>query len=105
MLGETILGWLKTHNISPSDMRGQCYDGVSSMSGARTGVKAVVQEAAPKAIYYHCAAHCLNLSVVCLSHPALKNVESDIREIAKNLNFSANRQRFLDTSIVCVLQQ
>ena len=41
--------------------RGQCYDGAS---GARSGVKAVVQEEAPKVLYYHCAAHHVNLSVV-----------------------------------------
>ena len=71
MLGEAILNWLKAHDISPADMRGQCYDGASNMSGARSGVKAVVQEAAPKVMYYHCAAHRLNLSVVsaCVSKP------------------------------------
>ena len=47
------------------------------MSGARSGVKAVVQEAAPKAMYYHCAAHRLNLSVVsAYSIQAFKNAES-----------------------------
>ena len=64
VLGEAILSWLKAHDISPADMRGQCYDGASNMSGARSGVKTVVQEAAPKAMCYHCAAHRLNLSVV-----------------------------------------
>ena len=64
VLGEAILKWLREHDLSPADMRGQCYDGASNMSGARLGVKSVVQKAAPKAMYFHCAAHRLNLSVV-----------------------------------------
>ena len=67
MLGEAIIVWLKAHDISPADMRGQCYDGASNMSGARSGEKAVVQEVAPKALYYHCAAHRLNFSIVSAS--------------------------------------
>ena len=100
VLGEANLSWLKAHDISPADMRGQCYDGASNMSGARCGVKAVVQEAAPKAMYYHCAAHRLNLSVVsACSIQAFKNTESYIGEIARFSNYSGKRQRLLDTSI------
>ena len=96
VLGEAIISWLKAHDISPADMRGQCYDGASNMSG----VKAVVQEVAPKAMYHH---HRLNLSVVsAYSIQAFKNAESYIGEIARFFNYSAKRQRLLDTSIeVC----
>ena len=100
MLGEAILSWLKAHGVSPADMRGQCYDGASNMSGARSGVKAVVQEEAPKALYYHCAAHRLNLSVVsACSIQAFKNAKSYIGEIARFFSYSAKRQRLLDASI------
>lgn len=100
MLGEAILNWLRGHDISPANMRGQCYDGASNMCGARCGVKAVVQEAAPKAMYYHCAAHRLNLSAVsACSIQAFKNAESYLGEIARFFNYSAKRQRLLDASI------
>ena len=100
MLGEAILNWLKAHDISPADMCGQCYDGASNMCGARSGVKAVVQEVAPKAMYYHCAAHHLNLSVLsACSIPSFKNAESYLGEIARFFNYSAKRQRLLDTAI------
>jgi len=73
--------------ISLADMRGQCYDGASNMSGVRSGVKAVVQEEAPKAMYYRCASHRLNLSVVsACSIQALKNVESYVEEILQQLS-------------------
>lgn len=92
VLGDAILKWLSEHNISPSDMRGQCYDGASNMSGARLGVKSVVQEAAPKAMYFHCAAHRLNLSVVSACKiQAFKNAESYIGEIARFFSFSLDR--------------
>ena len=100
VLGEAILSWLKAHGVSPADMRGQCYDGASNMSGARSGVKAVVQEEAPKALYYHCAAHRLNLSVVsACSIQVFKNAESYIGEIARFFSYSAKWQRLLDASI------
>ena len=63
-------------------------------------MKAVVQEEAPKALYYHCAAHRLNLSVVsACSIQAFKNAECYIGEIARFFNYSAKRQRLLDASI------
>ena len=100
MLGEAILKWLRDHNIPPADMRGQCYDGASNMTGARSGVKAVVLEFASKAMYFHCAAHHLNLSVVsACSIQAFKNAESYVGEIARFFSFSAKRQRLLDKAI------
>ena len=69
---EGIIDWLKAYDIPPADMRGQRYDGALNMSAARSGVKAVVQEVAPKAMYYHCAAHRLNLSVVSVASKCLR---------------------------------
>ena len=63
---------------------------VSAMMGlqtgsARAGVKAVVQEAAPKAMYYFCTARSFDLSIVSACHiQAFKNIESCITEIANN---------------------
>lgn len=100
ILGDAILNWLRPYDISVTDMRGQCYDGASNMSGARSGVKAVILEAAPKAIYYHCASHRLNLAIVsaCKLQP-IKNCESCIGEIARFFSYSAKRQRLLDRAI------
>ena len=77
VLGNTILLWLRAHGISLANLRGQCYDGASNMSGARSGCKTVVQQEAPLAMYFHCAAHRLNLAVVSsCSIQAFKNAES-----------------------------
>ena len=67
VLAQAILHWLSTHGLSPADIRGQCYDG-ASMSGAVSGCKTIVQREAPQALYFHCAAHRLNLAVVSACH-------------------------------------
>ena len=79
--GDSILNWLHTYDISVTSM---CYDWASNMSGARSGVKAVILEVAPKAIYYYCVAHRLNFSVVsaCKLQP-IKKCESCIGKIAR----------------------
>ena len=44
VLGNAILEWLERNEISPADMRGQCYDGALNMSTARAGAKSIVQK-------------------------------------------------------------
>ena len=42
---------------------GQGYDGASSMSGEFRGVQAIVRQSHPVALYVHCAARVLNLTI------------------------------------------
>ena len=103
VLAQNILQWLRIHGLSPTDMRGQCYDGASNMSGARSGCKSLVQQEAPLAIYCHCAAHRLNLAVVSACNiQAFKNAESYIGLIARFFHFSAKKQRMLDLALTLV---
>ena len=100
VLVQAILQWLTAHGLSPLNMRGQCYDGASNISGARSGCMSLVQQEAPLAMYFHCAAHRLNFAVVsACSIQAFKNVESYVGEIARFFNYSAKRQRLLDKDI------
>ena len=104
VLAQAILQWLSTHGLSPADIRGQCYDGASNMSGAVSGCKTIVQREAPQALYFHCAAHRLNLAVVSACKiQSFENAESYVGEIARFFNYSAKRQRALDRAIeVCI---
>ena len=88
--------------LSLTDMCGQCYDGAyNNMSGARCGCKSIVQQEAPLAMYYHCAAHSLNLAVVSACNiQAFKNAKSYVGEIARFFSFSAKRQRLLDNMAI-----
>ena len=99
-LANAILQTLEDWGLSPLDMRGQCYDGAASMSGAWLGCRAIVQQSSPKAIYIHCAAHQLNLAIVSSCKiQAFRNTESYIGEIARFFHYSTKRQRLLDKAI------
>ena len=50
---------LRRLNIAISKLRGQCYDGASSMSGTKSGVATRILEEEPRA---HCYGHALNLA-------------------------------------------
>ena len=50
-------------NLKIEHCRGQCYDGASSMSGAKKGVAKLLSDEEPRAIFTHCYGHALNLAV------------------------------------------
>lgn len=100
ILGKAILQWLHSHDLPVANICGQCYDGASNMSGAKSGCKTIIQKEAPLAMYFHCAAHRLNLALVSsCSILAFKSAESCIGEIARFFSYSAKRQRLLDKAI------
>ena len=49
-------------NLSITRLRGQCYDGATTMSGARGGVAKLILDEEPRALYTHCYGHALNLA-------------------------------------------
>ncbi|CAN7939945.1 unnamed protein product [Ixodes hexagonus] len=73
-------------------LRGQGYDGASSMAGKTNGVQAHIREKYPAALYTHCASHSLNL-VLCTacSVADIRNCFGTVKETAKFFRKSANR--------------
>ena len=57
-LVSTIHNVLQRVNISITKLRGQCYDGASSMSGHKNIVAAVLQSEKLRAVYTHCYGAC-----------------------------------------------
>ena len=99
-LATAILNHLAKLKLPITHLRGQYYDGASSMSGARAGCKSIVMRQAPKARYVHCAVHRLNLAVVSgCNLQASKNTEGTIGEIARFFHYSPKQQRFLEKAI------
>lgn len=49
-------------NLSLNRICGQCYDGASSMSGAKSGVAKRIKVDEQRALYTHCYGHSLNLA-------------------------------------------
>lgn len=60
----TLLSTLERYELRMDNIRGQGYDGCSTMSGQYTGVQARVREVSNCAYFVHCFAHRLNLVIV-----------------------------------------
>ena len=63
VLASTPMDCLQRLNISVTKLRGQCYDGASTMSGAKSGVAQRIQDAEPRAAFTHCYGHAIRLAV------------------------------------------
>ncbi|KAL5474965.1 hypothetical protein EMCRGX_G027003 [Ephydatia muelleri] len=75
-------------------LRGQCYDGCSTMAGARAGVAVKIQELEPRAVFTH---HALNLAVndTITKVPKMKDCLDTCYEIVKLIKFSPKRDAML----------
>ena len=80
-------------NLPLSKLRGQCYNGASAMSGAKSGVAKKIQEE-PRAVYTHCYGHSINLATcnaVKRSKP-IKNALETTHEITKLIKHSPHKE-------------
>lgn len=59
-------------NLNFKNLRGQCYDDAANMSGNLSGLKTLILQKEPRALFVHCNAHNLNLIV----QDAMENVTS-----------------------------
>ncbi|XP_060202659.1 uncharacterized protein LOC132631073 [Lycium barbarum] len=66
-LKDAIYSLLLEHSLSPSQIRGQGYDGASNMQGKINGLKTLVLEDTPSAYCIHCFAHQLQLTLVAVA--------------------------------------
>lgn len=80
-------------------LRGQCYDGCSTMAGAKAGVAARIEELEPRAVFTHCYGHALNLGVSdTIKHStAMKDCLDTCFEVIKLIKFSPKREAMLRT--------
>ena len=102
MISRKILKSLSDPSISldPSNIRGQAYDGASVMSSGKEGVQAKIKEISPLALFTHCYAHCLNLSIA--ASCKLSEVRNFIGLINKAylfLNNSPKRQQLFELTL------
>ena len=96
-IADHILRLLVDWQLSASNIRGQTYDGAGAMAGKSRGAAARIQEAFPKAIYTHCAAHAPNLCVVkCCSIAEIKNMMDTAESICRFFSNSPKRQLALE---------
>ena len=62
-IASAIKGVILRLNLSMGDAKAQCYDGCSTMTGAKNGVAAIIKRENPKCLLTHCYCHALNLAV------------------------------------------
>jgi len=100
---ESITSTIKTVllrlDIPITKLRGQCYDGASTMAGARNGVAAKIQQLEPKAVFTHCYGHALNLSVndTVKKCKTMRDCLDTCYEVIKLIEFSPKRNAMLNS--------
>ena len=62
-----IISLLKNCHLSPTQIRGQGYDGASNMKGEIKGLKTLIMKESPCAYYIHCIAHQLQLVLIAVA--------------------------------------
>ena len=83
--------------LDPSSIRGQAYDGASAMSSEKEGVQAKINEISPLALFTHCYAQCLNLSIAATCKQSeLRNLIGLINGAYLFLNNSPKRQKLFE---------
>ena len=86
--------------LDPSSILGQAYDGASVMSSGKEGVRAKIKEISPLALFTHCYAHCLNLSIAATCKlPEVQNLIGLINEAYFFLNNSPKRQKLFELGL------
>ena len=84
-----IITALSKYALDVQYLRGQSYDGAGNMTGKYEGVAAQIQRGYPKAAYFHCAAHALNLCIVavCSVH-AIRNMHGTMLSFCLTFHLS-----------------
>ena len=102
VLFDTIGKFYERSNLDLMDLRGQCYDGASNMSGIKKGLAGRILEGNPKAVYSHCASHILNLSIVsACKKNNIQMVLTQMTSLAIYFNYSPKREKPLE----CVVEK
>ena len=94
MLVSVIKDVFMRMNLRFDKVRGQCYDGVSAMSGKRRGVAKQISDIEPRAVFTHCYGHALNLAAsdTIKSSKVMKDALETTHEITKLIKFSPCRE-------------
>ncbi|XP_049946396.1 zinc finger MYM-type protein 1-like [Schistocerca serialis cubense] len=95
-LGNTIVTHLLSCNLDMDKLVGQGFDGAAIMSGQIRGVRTMIAEQYPTALFVHCVAHVLNLV---LAHsceiPMIRNCIGTIKSIVNFFRQSPLRDNLL----------
>ena len=93
-VASSIIKTLEEHGLEVKDARGQGYDGCSTMAGAKGGVAAIIKGLNPKALYFWCSGHRLNLVVAdTCKIKSVTNMMDSVRKCSQVFEFSSKKTR------------
>ena len=99
-LSTLILDAMDRHGLKTTYLRGQGYDGAGNMAGSVREVQARIKAKHPKAVYFHCASHKLNLVIVgTCKIPAIRNAMGIVTKVSHFFQFSPKRQVLLEKKV------
>ena len=83
-------------SLNMRNLRGQAYDGAGNMAGSKSGVSTRIRNVYPKALYFHCSSHRLNLAVASSSSiRGVKNMMDSIGKCSEIFYFSPKKKELL----------
>ena len=92
--------------LDPKMCRAQTYDGPVNMAGCQNGCAKRFQNVSPRALYFHCASHELNLALSHASKVAeIYNMVCTLKSVGIFFKYSPKRQRELEKCIVSVSER
>lgn len=92
-LAHSILEKCSKLGLNMAKIVGQGYDGCSVMAGKEAGVQAIIKRLHPRAAFFHCASHKLNLVINDLNAvPAIRNSIGSIKTAIKFFRDSPKRR-------------
>ena len=82
-ISNLITNTLRKYGLDLRYLCGQGYDGAGNLAGKYQCAAAIIQQAYPMALYFHCAAHALNICVVAASSvQSIRNMHGTLQEIS-----------------------
>ena len=104
-IAETIIDQCNKYGLNLNKLRGQGYDGCSTMAGKENGVQVRIRSDYPLAVFVHCSAHRLNRVVNNLNAVVdVRNTIGTVKAIIKFFRESPKRRPSYRTRHCCVKQ-
>ena len=102
-IAETIIDQCNKYGLNLNKLRGQGYDGCSTMAGKENGVQVRIRSDYPLAVFVHCSAHRLNLVVNDLNAVVdVRNTIGTVKAIIKFFGESPKRRPLVpNTPLLC----
>ncbi|XP_071835292.1 52 kDa repressor of the inhibitor of the protein kinase-like [Apostichopus japonicus] len=99
-LAKQILDKIDGIGLSMNECRSQSYDGAGNMAGLRRGCASRISNLHPKAVYYYCMSHDLNLAVSkSCNLPEMQVMLDAVKQVGLFFRYSPKKQTCLEASI------